>query len=48
MSEALKEKARKDFHSTGLPETEWLTFWKGYLLALRRFGTHNGTQTRRK
>ena len=34
----LKQKARKDFESNFLSETEWNVFWIGYMSAIKRFG----------
>jgi hypothetical protein len=36
--EELKAKARKDFTIANLMYHEWPAFWKGYLLAVKRFG----------
>ena len=35
--EELKAKARKDFAIANLMDHEWPAFWKGYLLAVKRF-----------
>lgn len=33
----LRERARRDFRTTDLSEDEWIAFWKGYLMSLKRF-----------
>lgn len=44
----LRKRARKDFHTTDLSESEWIAFWKGYLLSLRRFGGHGNVRSDRR
>ena len=34
----LKQRARKDFESRNLKESEWTVFWIGYMSAVMRFG----------
>lgn len=36
--QTIKDKALADFKEAGLDASDWRAFYKGYLLAIRRFG----------